>query len=47
MYAIRSYYALVKDTALVYAIGIGELLLEAKDAMKRDFSIMPLSYNFV
>ncbi len=33
---------LVKDTALVYAIGIGELLLEAKDAMKRDFSIMPL-----
>ncbi len=33
---------LVKDTALVYAIGISELLLEAKDAMKRDFSIMPL-----
>lgn len=33
---------LIKDTALVYAIGISELLREAKIAMMRDISIMPL-----
>jgi polar amino acid transport system permease protein len=32
---------LIKDTALVYAIGISELLREAKIAMMRDISIMP------
>ncbi|MGI5849848.1 MAG: amino acid ABC transporter permease [Christensenellales bacterium] len=32
---------LVKDTALVYAIGINELLREAKIAMLRDITIMP------
>jgi len=32
---------LIKDTALVYAIGISELLREAKIAMMRESSIMP------
>ncbi len=33
---------LVKDTALVYAIALSDLLREAKIAMLRDFSFMPL-----
>ena len=33
---------LVKDTALVYVIAINELLREAKIAMLRDFSFMPM-----
>lgn len=33
---------LVKDTALVYAIGINDLLKEAKIAMLRDVSFIPL-----
>lgn len=32
---------LVKDTALVYAIGLGELLRAAKIAASRDFAIFP------
>ena len=33
---------LVKDTALVYAISANDLMLEAKIAMLRDFSFIPL-----
>lgn len=33
--------SLVKDTSLIYAIGLSELLREAKIAATRDFSIMP------
>jgi len=32
---------LVKDTALVYAIALQDLLFEAKAAVNRDFSVMP------
>ncbi|MCX7920884.1 MAG: amino acid ABC transporter permease [Clostridia bacterium] len=32
---------LVKDTALVYAIGLSELLKAAKDMVVRDFSVIP------
>lgn len=38
---------LVKDTALVYAIGINDLLREAKIAMLRDFTFVPLVISAV
>jgi polar amino acid transport system permease protein len=33
---------LVKDTSLVYAIAMQDMLFKAKAAMNRDFSVMPL-----
>lgn len=33
--------SLIKDTSLIYAIGLSELLREAKIAATRDFTIMP------
>ena len=38
----NEFITLVKDTALIYAVAVPDILKVAKDAMNRDFRISPL-----